>query len=108
MSIAIYRCPSCSKDGDIHCAPWFGKTNLYRLDLHYITCRECRIIYYDKKVTRYRVGEWDKKSLDYTNDRLRFASVYADVIAFLDEIVRDYKYNGYTFQKFPHSDKDHN
>lgn len=33
--------------------------------------------------------------------------MYTDIIAFLDEIVEEKKQNGYTFQKFICSDKDH-
>lgn len=106
MSVYSYYCPGCEKKGEICVACFFHEKSLLRLDLAYVICCKCRLVYYDKRSVLRTLSEW-RRLQTYPDHVPPFWETYRRVIILLNGIMEQRKqYGGYAYRRFTTNDHD--
>jgi len=79
-----FFCPKCGEKADV-CVS--SRVRCWtRIDVPYFVCVRCRLVYYDKSLTREIVSRWRKG--DPCAKRMLFRIAYRETKKFLEKIIQ--------------------
>ena len=93
-----FYCPKCKKNPSKSTA-MTTEYSMYRLDLPYFLCGDCRLCSYDKQLIGQVIQRWDKHS--HATSHTPYEEIYRSSIKLLEELLEYYVSRvGYRIAKF--------